>query len=970
MLHNIQASRQVFQRFLSTVVNEGAFGAAERERDNSALSDAERRRIERGGHDFRTPKLMRISGKGGYVEGPEFARRKAFRNVSLLDHVVSVTRGALIFAEVDLRAAGVEESSLPGRLAIIAATAFLHDADKMLERPRTAEINVQDIDELARRFLVDAFLAEYDLSLSPAGLLQRIEAVEIGRVDRLLPGVPILDRDSVNDCYYIRLADRLDGAFLHKDKGVAAVVEELEAFEGLRSRTLKQGWRAARIVSPHTPFLLDKLQEGFAGAVSARSGMPPLIEVHHDGELLLIAPESMFDAALDDAIAKLAQILRPGLRVHVNPRGTRDLLDGGSSLEDLSRALETDPKVAEKALFVHIDVISEHREALLATFDEWGFGPRLGGIDGFSGKHFACWPATKDEQLHIADIRKLAATIAVALACPAPKDRQLAALIPDATVRERELANALAEEEAPVPEWIANVGHDLSRYTLLAIHATCASRLDEELNDRLIGERGVIRVWLEGDGEDRSGLLEKTGDPGGDLARAAGGWLRAAAARRFDARDERQLDGRCHFTATPVASSAKIDSKTGLYGLNVSAFSGREGRPEFHDRTQASTLVAPAAAAEHRLRALEAGGTKSSDEIPVLISSPGNAGLFAGLSIDSDKGGTTIDRYSLFDVMRRDPKERAKIFKVDVDNFETRTTIGRYDAMPQRMTGSGKTPGLISFAKIAIDSALRTGRAIHVFRGLPVPTNAFVMFDCLPNNLARAIGGSELRLEQLPDASKTLSRIETIAETAGLGLDIAQRILDPKTRFGAACEALTMLDRLDEDKQKPLGFVRLYLLDIARDPEMQTNTHDSVVVEFAKAMTRVQAAPPRSASNNERELGMRVALKQADEACRIGQTSRDSLAAAIAAGIENEFDRSSRLEYRGKKKARTFPRRRALEAAGLFVDLVWARAFGSKPPAGRERRVALAIYRMAFETASYTKRNPDNDAGEVVDLPV
>lgn len=569
MLYDVRASRGVFKRFLSIVVNEGAFGAAERDRDNSALSDAERRRVERGGHDFRPPKLMRISGKGGYVEGPEFERRKAFRNVSLLDHVVSVTRGALVFAEVDLRGAGVEEASLPGRLAIVAATAFLHDADKMLERPRTAGLDVHDIEELVRRFHVDAFLAEFDLTVPAAGLLQRIEAVEIGRADRLRPGAPILDREAVNDCYYVRLADRLDGAFLHKDRGMTAVVEELEAFEGLRSRALKQGWRAARIVSPHTPFLLDKVQEGFAGAVQARSGMPPLIEVHHDGELLLIAPEDVFDAAMDDAIAKLGQVLRPGLRVDVNPRGTRDLLDGGSTLEDLSKALEADPKAAEKALFVHVDVIGKHRETLLTTFDEKAFGPRLDGLDRFNGKHFACWPAAKDEQPHIADIRKLAAAVAVALACPIPKDRQLAARTPEAAVRERELVSVLEEEDVPVPEWIAGIEHDLSRYTLLAVHAACTSRLDEEVNDRLTGKRGAVRTWLEGDGENRSGLLEKTGDPGGDLAQAAGGWIRSAAARRFDASDESQLDGRCHFTATPLGESAKIDSKTGLYGLRA-----------------------------------------------------------------------------------------------------------------------------------------------------------------------------------------------------------------------------------------------------------------------------------------------------------------------------------------------------------------------------------------------------------------
>ena len=936
------------------VVRDGVFSESERNLDTRPLTDSERHRIERDGHDFRPPKLVRISGKGGHAEDAAFDRRAPFRNVTLLDHAVSVTRGALVFAEIDLRAAGVAEAVLPGRLAAIAATAFLHDADKMLEKSRLDELDSSDIAALASRYGIDRFLDAHAVSMTPDSLLQRINAAEVTRVDRLVPGGRLLAQEEINDCVYVRLADRLDGAFLHEQEGIAGVVRHLRDFAGLRTDALAHGWRHAAISSPHTPFLLDRLQSAFSGAVRDRSGMPPLIETHHDGVLLLVAPEAVFDAALEDAIERIGSALKTGLRVDVNPRGTRDMLDGGSSLEDLVQALEDDPRTAEKVLFVHVDTLAAKRDAFLSTFDTLGFGPRLDKLDQFNGKHFSCWPSANDEPAHFAETRIRSAVLAVALSCAPPKDRQLAERIPGVAERERELAAALAQAGFPVPNWISEVEHDLSRHTLLAVYAACASRNDDGLDERLTGDHGVVRVWLEGDGEGRPGLFDKITNPGEKLAHAAGDWLRTAASRTFRDHDENRLTGRCHFTAIPVDASSRIDSRTGLYGLKVSAFSGREGRPEFHDRIEASTLVSAPAAAEHRLRKEMA--EQATGDIPVLVSSPTCAGLFASLTLGS---GSPLHHYSLYDLVRTKAKPGQNNY-IDIDNYENRVAIGRYDALPQRMTKTGTTPGLISFVKIAVDSAMRTGRAIHVFRGLPVQTNAFVAFDFLPHHLAEAIGGDGLRLEQLPRASEILGQIERIAETTGLGLEVALRVLDPATRFGAACETLVMITRLDDDKQKTLVSLRRFLLTIVRDPSMQTNPHDSVVIAFAKAMARVQAAPRPEASHSERDLGMRIALEQTDEAARIGQTSRESLIAAVATGLEDTFERSSRLEYRGKKYDRPFPRKRAVEAAEVFVDQVWEHAFRRCTPAGRERRVAIAIYRTAFETASYAKHDRDD----------
>lgn len=953
-------SQAIYEKFLAVVVNDHVFSADERMAGMGPLSEARAKAIAAGRQiDARAPRLQRLSGKGGHIKGPAFATRRIFRNVTLLDHVASVTRGALVLGELDLRGVGyADEAGLVSRLAIIAATAFLHDADKMLEKSRLDDLTVADIDLLIGRYGVDKFLAAHGVRLGGAELLPRIHNAETGRHGRILPGASLLTLDAVQDCAYVRLADRLDGAFLQTEPdprakgdrpfGIDGVVAELARFEDLRSDALRR-WRALRLSSPHTPFLLDALQGGFAAEVAELAGMPPLIEVHHDGELMLVAPEAVFERALDGALRRMGRALQRGLRVDVNARGARDILDGGAAVEDLVSCLRQDRSLAAKALFVHVDVIAAHKSDFVADFDQAGFGPALPDMTKFSGKHWTCWPAREDDTAGRNETRTRAATIAVAMACPLPEDRTLARRTPGPDAREAELVALLQEQGHDAPAWITEVQHQLSRWTLLAAWAAAVADHEADLQE---GLDELLALWLIGS-EDRAGVYAKIGDPGAVLAAAAADWIMAASGRRFVPGNE-ALPGRCHFTALPVDKTGEIDSKTGLYGLNVSAFSGREGRPEDHSSTKASTLVAPPAMAEHRLRSL-VNPRSTEGEVPAYVSSPTSSGLFASLVSGAE---ATVTRFSLFDMPRLEIKPGAPCF-VDVENFSARVAIGRYDSLPTRLVRSGQAPGLVSIAKIVVDAARRTGRPIHVFRGLPCPSNAFVVLEFLPPAIVDALGGWEFRLEELERISQTLRMIEEIAETNCLGLDLAFAYAHPRTRFAAACEALAAIRRQRRDDQKKMAGLSIALSNEARSLMSTADTNDSAVIDFARAMARVQCAPGRDASNKELEFGLRIALAAIEGARRQGQTSDESLVCAISGEIAIELDRKQSIEWRPRDRLSRI--KAARTAAEIFVEKVWKGAYGGVSPAGRVRRTTHAIYRVAFETASYEKRPTTSD---------
>jgi hypothetical protein len=257
---------------------------------------------------------------------------------------------------------------------------------------------------------------------------------------------------------------------------------------------------------------------------------------------------------------------------------------------------------------------------------------------------------------------------------------------------------------------------------------------------------------------------------------------------------------------------------------------------------------------------------------------------------------------------------------------------------------------------MVFEVARRTGRPVHLFRGLPRPNPAFVSFDALPPAIELMLGGREFRLEQIGERIILLGHIEAIAETTGLGLELALAIGDPQTRFGAACDGLARCERKDE-KEAPLRRIRAFLVNLIENSEILMSNQDRALVAFGEAMAKVQRAPNISDGGGVSETGLRAALDAAETSASMRQTSAEALSAAVGGRLEDTLERRSlyaRKEVRGDERLDDA----IAGAVEIFVRDVWFGAFGGKPPALKKRRVAIATYRWAFERAAKKNRAP------------
>ena len=248
--------------------------------------------------DGRPVRLVTISGKGGWSKDAVLAEQRAKNdNVSLLDHLLSVARGALMFwlADAPRPWSGEAELAETERLAYaLVCIAFLHDIDKDLELPRGENIAVSAVAERMERYGINEFLIKHRHTISPAAMLNYIEEVEGTQAARS-PAAPDYDRRIATACRYVELADKLEGTFTSRKpgdgvEGVIASLGDPNRWPVLQDSGLKQ-WDKIEIHDHLHVFLLDHFQRALSSACEDVAGRLPLIEIVHDGRLLCVIPE-------------------------------------------------------------------------------------------------------------------------------------------------------------------------------------------------------------------------------------------------------------------------------------------------------------------------------------------------------------------------------------------------------------------------------------------------------------------------------------------------------------------------------------------------------------------------------------------------------------------------------------------------------------------------------------------------------
>lgn len=894
--------------------------------------------------DIRVPALMRISGKGGYHLNPELrAKYAANKNVTLLDHLVSVVRGTLAFYVSSLQ--DLSDPKVMRNCAKLIVIAFLHDADKILQLERSENLTAEDVAILVERFGIKDFLDLYNIQWSSEQILALISKVETTRDGYMRPGETLPSREDAALIEFITLADRLDGCFSSSEpiEKIRKIINDADSLPTVQQ--LFSDIDFITISDPLHPFVNEEILQGIITASENLTGLPPLFAMHHDGEVNVSVSMKFKDEILEQALELAGHSLQPNMMVNINIRGGIDIIGNKTTLEELTNYYLKKQSRSGKALIFEKKWVDSFPNAT-DFFREIGCPLIVPDLDNYDGSTFNAWKGLPEDDSRYELINR-AALVKTLLSCT---DVDIKALnIPKVIKRTEELTDFVSKySNNSMPDCIEDAdvkSHKHSIRSALSIYAVYLAKSNKDADRDLFGKDGLCDIWLNGcDG--RGGLNDQI-EPVDYTNVVKEHFFQIINGLPIRADDE-MSESRCHFTNRPMTGGTKagINGKTKLYNVKVSAFSGREGRPEFFNKTKSETLVSPISKAEHFLRFLKSESSKSSD-LAIYISSPSCTGLFGGITLDEDNDSEWV---RLTQFVTADLK---KATFNDEDGLKKRVFVGRYDTMPDRLYDDF---GQVDFIRVVVQAAQRFGRPIHVFKGLPHKSNAFVYFDSLPATVEQALGGREFRIEQLSRVAETLDIMSKLGNDNNFGVSMAQKFADPKTRFSTLCEIRTILDRMSDNDGNSYYSVSKYVdSNLIKMTSNQGGLHmskfDRALINFGEAMAYVQRLPNYNDGANIPEQGMRHALAAVEELRNLKSSDPEALIGTVYSYIEREFSRDNIFISAAKRQSEGAPITQSealMKAAEVFVNEVWLGAFNGQSPLSRTRKVAIALYRWAF----------------------
>ncbi len=924
--------------------------------------------------DGRPVRLVTISGKGGWSPDAALADRwKRNDNISLLDHALSVARGALMFCLADAIRPWSGESDMAAAKRVgraVVCIAFLHDIDKDLGLARGAPIDAAAVEERMSRYGIDRFLARHGVRISPDAMRNYIEIVEASQTAKTV-AADDYDRNIAAACKFIGEADKLDGIFTDNapDGGVEGVVRRLETSVALRRETGLTRWKPVEIHDHIHVFLLDKFQRALSSACRCEAGCLPLIEIVHDGRLLCLIPRDKAKAIEDRALEDFLSDLPPyGLRFEINNRLACKFVGGAASW---SACKQVAARAGDWGRYANLlalprEFARARRAEIDALFEAAGMETTWSPLDaaGATAKPALDFPGGDAGGLDSEPAHALVFLV-LALNHQDARGRDAA---PDAGVRERELRDTMAARGLHPPAVVeAAPGKDgRARRVLLALWAVGEIRrlaerdLDgaQDFFDDVLGESGLAGLWIDG-ADDRPGLAAGIADLSGEILQA----LRKRFTAHLSGRPAAPFDAgprakHCILCNEPVAAARRVDSGSRAHGVKVSAFSGRDGRNDHLAAAGGDTHLCPVCLAELQLRhAADAPGRRGGD-LPPLVSSPIALGLFGGLAYERES--LQDSSLGLHDLNRLETR-KGQVYR-GLDCQTRRIRVARLETLP------AKDVDLIALLHMTLRAARRLGRPIHIFRGAPRRHPAIFHFDAMPAWLERLLGGNALRIEQIPAALDKLELFQNLAKMPGLGIEWARQLADPKTELGALCVAWAHTqDRAESAAVRRETRKRaLDLIGTHGETKMKLKDNPDPLVRLAWLATGIQKRRGVGASTNKQLLCWKIAMDWLPEPGRFASADRDALVFGLAGTLEEELTRKSDAAGRKHRDDQGLPEA-CMDFARHFFDAVWIRSFSGREPTSRERRRAAAIYRFALLEAYRERGIPetsDKDAAE------
>jgi hypothetical protein len=881
--------------------------------------------------DLRLPRFLAVSGKGG-------PGHEEWSNVTLFDHSSSVGMAAATFAALDLLAGGHSLEEVTAAAAVALAVGLLHDLDKLLKTDWHA-VFADDVRDIFRRYRIGDFLERFGVRVSWEQFATLITYVETRSADRL-PTTRVPDSWKAVVRRHVRFADVLDGVWL---RGVpAATVGEVlkvwkhEIHYGNRFFATQAfvDHRPLLISDPHHPFILTRLAAEIDYHCEEITGMRPLFHAVRDETLVSLLPDESFETIARNAVDAVADSLPFESEIIISPAGIPKISGSKPSWSSLRSIVEQRLPTGELRRLLAVkmsdfaNVERELRDLAAAAGCPFAHTDRL-----TVGQTL---PIIRPVEVGSAEFPAVAEACLVSLAIAVEEVTKNKAY----SRKAREEA-IIAELGEALPEWLFNID-PLTRRTALSLIATDRASIDLEFKRRITE---IFADWFAedaifGEMRDKASVVRDAVRRRLQLL-AAGEVLEAADAHQH-----------CLITGEPIEGEP-IEKKDGLYGINSSAISYRAGRAEQKFREDAETYLSPVSYAEYRLRAARFAKTSRSDGISLRLSSPTAGGIFS-LTVNS----MSDQEYGLFDMVRSD---RSKKVYYGLEAYRTRTNLGRFEAMPEHFAER------VSFIRIAMEAALRYGRPLHLFSGLPHPRREFFYCDCVDPEIQALLGKDSFRIEELSEAITKLHILETISGSRKdhkLGLvDVAKRFCLPSTRFTAAC--LAWVTARDRKEASPPAISALHGYIEREVAKMDQDKTVAPPVLLGRLASAIQRRPGRDSSAKDETFLIDIALEGALYAYKNRWRDCEGLVAEIAGRIRIDGERrqdSARGFYSAatnREAGQTIAD--AIESfAVAFVDHAWSGTFNERPPSASDWRNFTAAYRWTF-TRSAPKGSTEQD---------
>lgn len=939
----------VYERFMEEVIEAKVL----QERVGPLLSDKQKQEIHNGKTlDTRVLYLMSLSGKGGWTE--DVAKRDRYlknQNITLLDHLLSVVRGALVLCALDTVASldtdeleALDAQALKTCLTVVAAIAFLHDLDKMLQLPRDTELSLEHVEQGLKRYGIAEYLeaSSLDIQLSAEQIRVLIEQAEETQRHRHLSATPIPRPYSIAVERYVKLADKLDGLwqeYSHQG-GLEKITQRLNQDQSLNSRLLTQ-WEVLDIYDPHHPFLLDELQRRLSFACQRVAGIPPLLETHQDGRLFVLIPKAQADSIKTKAIDKLLEHLPFPLTLRAPNVATPAVFEIRNDQPSYNKLLDTfitkeeNLSTLAKLFTIKNALVKPLTPLLDECLSPLGLAPQWTKETGQTRQLYAdpyqLQPFARESFLQ-------AAVLALLLNLKVTPPKKLTVL--DQNEREQALSTSLP---MPIPHWLSEIESGESRRVLLSLWVTALAQQHPELKTHIWGDTGLLTQWLEGT-ENTIGFRACFPLDHEPIAAALAVHLQQLLSKqRLHPMDE-STEGRCLFTDFPTTSL--VNENPEMYALKASAFTGREGKPDsITAAAKGQTPISFISVVEHKLRntAFKRQGGKE-DGVPTLVSSPVTTGLFGALILNTDKDIQAVSIYQLAS------KDSVKAHYNGLEAYRHRCRLARLERIPEKIEDQ------INTLRLMLQACLRIGRPIHIFRGLPTAQKAFFYFDAMPSVLKALLGFNELRLEQIPKALQQLNLAQTLLETNGLGYDSLMLYAYPRTRFSAVCwiwcHAQDLLKHsAASSAQKTSGLNSLagwmYHEFYCLQETQSMTTTDAALVRFGQVASQIQRRPQGLASTNEEMLVFNLCMETAMGLRAVQQDDSASLIHGIAGELETNLGRKDKMSASKFRDGQSLEIA-CMNVASQFVNDIWLGVLHGKPPAQKSRRLLGSVYRMAF----------------------